>query len=379
MEIEIQRETLLKPLQSIIGVVERRQTLPILANVLLVVKGGQLSITGTDLEVELQARINLNQANLEQPSQAQSLDQSDAITVPGRKFMDICKSLPDQSKIQISHEKERVIIRSGRSRFTLSTLAASDFPTIQETSGAAEFTLEQKNLRYLTQRTHFAMAQQDVRYYLNGMLLEVHKGIIRAVATDGHRLALNSVPAPVVDNAFVQVILPRKGVIELMRLLEDVESEISAQISSNHLRIIGLDFTFTSKLIDGRFPDYDKVLPKNGNKIIVVDRELLKQALTRVSILSNEKFRGVRLQLRSGLLRILANNPDQEEAEEEISVDYKQDNLEIGFNVSYLIDILNTISSPSVKMTFSDPNSSILVEEYGSESHSLFVVMPMRL
>lgn len=375
MGIEIQRERLLKPLQSIIGVVERRQTLPILANVLLVVQGQQLSVTGTDLEVELQVRIQLETLEGTEAMPAESL------TVPGRKFMDICKSLPDQSRIQLSLEEGRVVIRSGRSRFTLATLSAADFPTILETSGSAEFSLGQKDLRYLTQRTHFAMAQQDVRYYLNGMLLELNKGIVRAVATDGHRLALNSVSAPVMDNAFVQVILPRKGVIELMRLLEDVESEISVQISNNHLRVTSPDFTFTSKLIDGRFPDYDKVLPKNGNKIIIVDRELLKQALTRVSILSNEKFRGVRLQLCSGLLRIVANNPDQEEAEEEISLDYQHDDMEIAFNVSYLIDILNIINSPAVKMTFSNPNSSILVEEYGSASpsHSLFVVMPMRL
>lgn len=368
MNMRIQRETLLKPLSAVIGVVERRQTLPILANVYLSVIDKKLTITGTDLEVELQAKIDL-----EHPSDAME------ITVPGRKLMDICRSLPEQSEIELIQEKDKVIVRSGRSRFSLSTLPANDFPLVRETEGTAEFTIGQKDLRYLTQRTYFAMAQQDVRYYLNGMLLELADGIVRTVATDGHRLSLNTVAAPIVDNAFVQVILPRKGVTELMRLLEDADSEVAVRVGSNHVRITGADFTFISKLIDGRFPDYEKVLPKGGDKSIAIDRELLKHALTRASILSNEKFRGIRLQLRSGLLRVFANNPEHEEAEEEISVDYGQEDLEIGFNVTYLLDILNTIHSPKVKMTFSDAKSSILIEEHESESSSLFVVMPMML
>lgn len=369
MKINIQRETLLKPLQAVIGVVERRQTLPILANIVLSIKGQKMSLMATDLEVELQAHADLEQ------SAAEPIE----VTVPGRKFMDICRALPEQSVIELSQEKDRIIVRSGRSRFSLATMPAADFPTVKVAAGAAEFPVNQKYLRYLTSRTHFAMAQQDVRYYLNGMLLEVHDGAVRAVATDGHRLALNSVSIPAISSEFAQVILPRKGVMELMRLLEDVENDVSVQISSNHIRVNGPEFTFISKLVDGRFPDYEKVLPKGGNKTIILDREIFKQALTRASILSSEKFRGVRLQLRSGLLRVLANNPEQEEAEEEISIDYHHEDLEIGFNVTYLLDILNTIETPAIKMTFSDANSSILIEEHEGTGKGLFVVMPMRL
>lgn len=372
MSISIPRETILKPLQAVIGVVERRQTLPILSNVVLSIKD-KLSFTATDLEVELKAS-----AELEHP-----LAEAIAITVPGRKFMDICRSLPDQSMIEITQEKDRIIVRSGRSRFSLATLPVADFPSVKVSEGAAEFTVNQKYLRYLTLRTHFAMAQQDVRYYLNGMLLEVHDGSVRAVATDGHRLALNSVTVPAINSEFAQVIMPRKGVLELMRLLEDTENDVSVQISSNHIRVNGADFTFISKLVDGRFPDYEKVLPRGGNKTIILDREVFKQALTRASILSSEKFRGVRLQLRSGLLRIMANNPEQEEAEEEISIAYTQEDLEIGFNVTYILDILATMETPMVKLTFSDANSSALLEEHdesgGKVGKGLFVIMPMRL
>jgi DNA polymerase-3 subunit beta len=371
MNFQMSRETLLKPLQAVIGVVERRQTLPILSNVHLSAKDQQLAITATDLEVELQARIPLEK----------SFDFSE-ITIPGRKLMDICRSLPEGAQIELVIDKEKALLRSGRSRFSLTTLPANDFPIIRENAGLAEFVIGQKNLLHLTQRTHFAMAQQDVRYYLNGMLLEANEGILRTVATDGHRLALNTMPAPIINNAFMQIIIPRKGVVELMHLLEDSDIEINVQISNHHLRVSGEHFTFTSKLVDGRFPDYEKVLPRGGNKSIFIDRDELKQALNRASILSNEKFRGVRLQLRPGILRIIATNPEHEEAEEEISMDYQQESLEIGFNVTYLLDILNTVTTPRVKMTFSDANSSVLVEEHeptNPTNNSLFVVMPMRI
>ncbi len=370
MEIQIKRETLLKPLQAVIGVVERRQTLPILANVLLSIKEQELSMTGTDLEVELQARVDLEQL-VQDPIE---------ITVPGRKLMDICRSLPDNANVTILQEKDRILLRSGRSRFTLTTLPASDFPIVREDADTAtSFTISQGDLRYLIQRTHFAMAQQDVRYYLNGMLLEVNDGMIRTVATDGHRLALNTISAKTKNKSSIQIILPRKGITELLRLLEDDDSEVEVQASSNHVRIQGAHFTFVSKLIDGRFPDYEKVLPRGGDKIITIEKELFKQALSRVSILSNEKFRGVRLQLQKDVLRILANNPEQEEAEEEISLDYPHEDLEIGFNAPYLLDIFNTVDENTVKLTFSGPNSSVLIEGLQADGNSLFVVMPMRI
>lgn len=367
MKLSILREELLKPLQLVTGIVEKRQTLPILSHVLLRVDI-HLSIIATDLEVELIINLPLNRPAV-----------SGEVTVPARKLVDICRSLPEQAFIDFSAEKNKLIIQSNRSKFTLSTLPPEDYPCLEQTDNLIEFNVETKNLRFLLQRTYFAMAQQDVRYYLNGMLLEIKQGLIRSVATDGHRLALNSVEAPLIDNSFYQVILPRKGVIELLRLLDDSAEEASVTIMSNHIRISRPSFIFTSKLIDGRFPDYERVLPKSGDKIISVSREQLKQSLNRASILSNEKLRGIQMQLRSGLLRVLANNPDREEAEEEITIDYNQANLDIALNEKYLRDIFEAIEDERVTLTFSDSTSSILVEGESSSGNSLFVVMPMRL
>ena len=368
MKLNIQRETLLKPLQLVIGVVERKQTLPILSNVLLVTDKNRLSITGTDLEVEL-----IGQTALENATELNN------ITLPGRKLMDICRALPENAPIELYRDKEKVILRSGRSRFTLSTLPAEDFPNVEEQDSQLNFTIAQNDLRQLLARTHFAMAQQDVRYYLNGLLIETFPGKLRAVATDGHRLATHIISAKTNADQRLQIIIPRKGVIELMRLLEDVDQDADVTIGNNHIRVSTDHFTFTSKLVEGRFPDYERVIPKNGNKTIILDRDALKNALGRSAILCNEKFKGVRFELRPGLLRILANNPEQEAAEEEMGIVYDQEDLDIGFNVSYFLDILNTIRSDSVKLTFSDSNSSVLVEEAESDGDSLFVVMPMRL
>lgn len=367
MKLTILREELLKPLQLVSGIVEKRQTLPILSNVLLRV-GDKLSIIATDLEVELIIHVPLSQPCA--PGE---------ITVPARKLVDICRSLPEHSLISLILEKDKMLLQSGRSRFSLATLPAQEYPYLDNTENKLEFTIEQQNLRFLIQRTYFAMAQQDVRYYLNGMLLEVNQGTIRSVATDGHRLALNTVDATIINNAFSQVIIPRKGVIELLRLLEDNNEEVTVSIMANHIRVSKDSFTFTSKLIDGRFPDYERVLPKGGDKIISLPRELLRQSLIRASILSNEKLRGVQMQLRSGLLRILANNPEREEAEEEINIDYTHNDLDIGFNVKYLTDIFDTIDDENVTLTFLDANSSILVQGEKGDGNSVFVVMPMRL
>lgn len=372
MKLRVYREELLKPLLLVNGIVEKKQTLPILSNVLLKANNDGLTITATDLEIEL-----INRISLQQP-----VIVSGQVTVPARKLVDIWRSLPEQAQIDLTVEEEKLTISSGRSNFTLTTLPADDYPAIDNSDGSLEFPIEQRNLRYLTERTHFAMAQQDVRYYLNGMLLEVKQGVIRSVATDGHRLALNSIPASEVNNTFGQVIVPRKGVLELLKLLEDSENEIKVTLNTNHIRLAGNSFVFTSKLIDGRFPDYERVLPKGGDKIVVLPRENFKLSLNRASILSNEKLKGIRLQLRKGLLRIIANNSEQEEAIEELSIDYNDEDLDIGFNVKYLTDILDTIDDELVKLTFSDGNSSILVEgtqEDGNDGNSLFVVMPMRL
>lgn len=367
MHFTIQREALLKPLQLVAGVVERRQTLPVLSNVLLVVQGQQLSLTGTDLEVELVGRVTLDDAA--EPGE---------ITVPARKLMDICKSLPGDALIDIRLDEHKVLIKSGRSRFTLSTLPANDFPTVEEGPGSLGFSVEQGKLRRLIERSSFAMAQQDVRYYLNGMLLEVSNGMLRTVATDGHRLAMCSMQAGIEQADRHQVIVPRKGILELARLLTEQDAEVSIMLGQHHVRATTGEFTFTSKLVDGKFPDYERVLPRGGDKLVIGDRQQLREAFSRTAILSNEKYRGIRLQLESGLLKIQANNPEQEEAEEEVAVDYSGGSLEIGFNVSYLLDVLGVMTTERIRLILSDANSSALLQEFDNDD-SAYVVMPMRL
>ena len=367
MHFVISREAFLKPLQLVSGVVERRQTLPVLSNVLLVLKDSELSLTGTDLEVELVGRVNVDRAHT--PGE---------ITVPARKLLDICKSLADDSIIELSLAENKVTIKSGRSRFTLTTLPATEFPGVDEEPDTFSITMAQSKLRELLDSTSFAMAQQDVRYYLNGMLFEVAGDYLRVVATDGHRLAMETLSMSNPISESQQLILPRKGIMEMARLLTDESGDISLTFGQNHIRASVPAFTFTSKLVDGKFPDYNRVLPKGGNKVVIGDCQELRQAFSRVSILSNEKYRGVRVLLSSGELKILANNPEQEEAEEIVSVDYEGDSLEIGFNVSYLIDVLSTLNSKKARITLSDPNSSALLEaEEGSDA--VYVVMPMRL
>ncbi|MBT6482332.1 MAG: DNA polymerase III subunit beta [Gammaproteobacteria bacterium] len=367
MHFVISREAFLKPLQLVSGVVERRQTLPVLSNVLLVLRDTELSLTGTDLEVELVGRVTVDQAH--KPGE---------ITVPARKLLDICKSLSDDANIELTLVENKVTIKSGRSRFTLTTLPATEFPAVDEEPDTFSITMSQSKLRELLDSTSFAMAQQDVRYYLNGMLFEVAPDYLRVVATDGHRLAMETLNMSNPISESQQLILPRKGIMEMSRLLTDDSGDISLTFGQNHIRASVPAFTFTSKLVDGKFPDYNRVLPKGGNKVLIGDCQELRQGFSRASILSNEKYRGVRVLLSNGELKILANNPEQEEAEEIVSVDYEGDSLEIGFNVSYLIDVLSTLSSKKARITLSDANSSALLEaEEGSDA--LYVVMPMRL
>lgn len=356
----------MKPLQLVSGVVERRQTLPILSNVLLSVSKDRLTMTGTDLEVEMQTKVAIDKA------------EAGEVTLPARKFMDICRALPDQANLVISIDNERAMIKSEKSRFVLATLPAGDFPNIETKKAVLTFSLSQQKLKELLDRTHFAMANQDVRYYLNGMLLELSDQNIRLVATDGHRLALCEITADIKTQENQQVIIPRKGVLELLRLLDDTDTPVEVQLGTNYLRVTGEELSFTSKLVDGRFPDYQNVVPKGGDKDIVCNRDVLKQALNRVSILSNEKYRGVRLQFASGILKIFAHNPEQEEAEEEVAIDYNGEGLEIGFNVSYLLDAISATPKEQVQMTLSDANSCCLIHGL-SETDCKYVVMPMRL
>lgn len=366
MRFTLQREVFLKPLQQVVNVVERRQTLPVLANLLVSVKAGQLSMTATDLEVEMIARCAVDDA------------QDGELTIPARKLFDLVRALPDGSKVSVVQSGEKVTVQAGRSRFVLSTLPANDFPSIEDIDLVERIKVPEASLLELIERTSFAMAQQDVRYYLNGLLIDLHENLLRCVATDGHRLALceATLPAPVQTRR--QIILPRKGVQELQRLLEGGEREVSLEIGRNHLRVQRDDVSFTSKLIDGRFPDYDAVIPIGADKSLEVDRELLRAALQRASILANEKYRGVKLELSPGQLRIAAHNPEQEEAEEDIEANTTVDNLAIGFNVAYLLDALSVLREEKVLIMLRDGNSSALVREAGND-RSRHVVMPLRL
>lgn len=365
MKLVATREALLKPLQAVIGVVERRQTMPILANVLLVAKNDKLAITATDLEVELVA------------TAAVDVQTGGEVTVPGRKLLDICRALPDGAEINISQSGEKLIVKSGRSKFSLTTLPAAEFPTIEDINAGQSLQLPQETLRRLLDKTHFSMAQQDVRYYLNGLLLETGKKHLRAVATDGHRLALCQVEVPGGKLPEQQVIVPRKGVLELQRLMTG-EGNLNLELGSNHIRIQLDGIRFTSKLIDGRFPEYERVIPQDTSNALGADRQLFRAALQRTAILSNEKYRGIRLTIHSDTVVLQAHNPEQEEAEEELAVSYSGADIEIGFNVNYLLDALGAIDSEQVSLALVDGNSSCLLRQPDSDDCK-YVVMPMRL
>ncbi|OFC60369.1 DNA polymerase III subunit beta [Candidatus Erwinia dacicola] len=366
MKFILEREHLLKPLQQVSSPLGGRPTLPILGNLLLQVNQGTLLLTGTDLEMEMVGRVALTRAH-----------EPGATTVPARKFFDICRGLPEGAEITVILDGERMLLRSGRSRFSLSTLPASDFPNLDDWQSEVEFTLPQATMKRLIEATQFSMAHQDVRYYLNGMLFETEGEELRTVATDGHRLAVCSMP---VGQALPShsVIVPRKGVIELVRLLDGGDTPLQVQIGSNNIRAHVGDFIFTSKLVDGRFPDYRRVLPKNPDKTLDASCDLLKQAFSRVAILSNEKFRGVRLYISENQLKITANNPEQEEAEEMLDVTYGGTDLEIAFNVSYVLDVLNALKCDNVRLLLTDSVSSVQIQDAVSQ-FAAYVVMPMRL
>jgi DNA polymerase-3 subunit beta len=368
MKFTIPRAILLKPLQMISGVVEKRQTLPILSNVLLKVQGQTLSLTATDLEIELIGTVTIDESTPD-----------GATTVSARKLLDICRALPDDATLKISLEGEQLIVRSGTSRFALTTLPAHDFPNVDVGAFPLQFVLSQSKLRKLLGKTHFAMGQQDVRHYLNGILFDINQGVIKCVATDGHRLAYSSIQEPNVADALTRIILPRKSVLELVRLLDvNSDEDMTVGIGDSHFRLITAEFTFTSKLISAQYPDYDKLIPRSIENTAIASREGLKQALVRASILSNEKFRGIRLHLDNNQLRIVANNPELEEAEVMIDLDYKGVGLEIGFNAAYLLDVVSAIGSENIRWSFNDPNSGVLIEP-SDKGDSLYVVMPMRL
>ncbi|HSV16957.1 MAG TPA: DNA polymerase III subunit beta [Casimicrobiaceae bacterium] len=363
---QIARDALLRPLQAVSGIVERRHTLPILANVLLEQKDGRLNVTATDLEMQITAVSELAGKD------------GQSTTVGARKLQDLLRALPDDASLNVDATGSKMTVRAGRSRFNLQTLPATDYPRI--TLGAEQLqtiSLPQNQLRALLRLAEFAMAQQDIRYYLNGMLLVLEAASLQAVATDGHRLSWASIA---VDGSFTrqEVILPRKTVLELAKLLADVDEPVTIDILANQARFRFGNVELVSKVVDGKFPDYNRVIPTGHTKQIELPRSELLAALQRAAILSNEKFRGVRLVLGDDTLRIICTNSEQEEAEEEIEVPYKGDALDIGFNITYLLDALSNLSSEQVRFAFGDANSSALVTMPDRDDYK-YVVMPMRI
>ena len=369
MKFTIDRETLLKPLMTIRGVIEQRHTLPVLSNILVAAHDGTLAFTASDSEVELEARVGVGDCV------------EGEITVPARKIIDICQALPAGAKVEFSLDDDnRAHIRSGRSRFALTTLPANDFPTTDEVAEESVFTIAQNELKRLVDLTQFAMARQDVRYYLNGLLFEVSPRKLKAVATDGHRLAVAQVETTTGMEESKSFIVPRKGVLELARLVTAEESELSVRAGTNAVQLSIDNVRFTSKLIDGRFPDYGRVIPDAAacDKQLSMDRESFRQCLVRTSVLSSDKHRTVRLTLDSGVLTVAANNPEQETAVDELEIVYGGERLEIGFNVSYLIEALATLPSDTADIFLTDSSSSCLIQPQG-RADCQFVVMPMRL
>jgi DNA polymerase-3 subunit beta len=363
---QIARDALLKPLQAVSGIVERRHTLPILANVLLEQRDGRLYVTATDLEMQITANVEL------------AGKEEQAVTVAARKLQDLLRALPDDAALNVDSTGSRMSVRAGRSRFNLQTLPASDYPRISLGQDQVQaLSLPQRDLRGLLKSVEFAMAQQDIRYYLNGMLLVIASGSLQAVATDGHRLAWASLPIAG-EYQRQEVILPRKTVLELGKLLAEVEDPVNIDILANQLRLRFGNVELTSKVVDGKFPDYNRVIPTGHAKRIELARTELLAALQRAAILSNEKFRGVRLVLGSDQLKIICTNTEQEEAEEELEVGYKGEALDIGFNITYLLDVLQNMTVERVQLAFGDANSSALVSVPERDDYK-YVVMPMRI
>jgi len=364
---KIEKDTLLKPLQTVIGVVERKQPLPILSNVLIEKSGAQLRFVSTDLEIQIATQI----------SDAEQTGPDEAITVAAKKLQEILRVLPEKSRVSLNIQEGRLQVKADKSKFSLQTLPASDFPKVSAQFNQAEkIQLKQATLKKLIGMVQYAMAQQDIRYYLNGVLLVVDGVNLKLVATDGHRLAFTSAK---LDKEYLkrEVILPRKTINELMKLLGEDEEEISIEFSENQVQIVFSGITLISKIIDGKFPDYERVIPSYTNHL-ALDRLAILQALMRAAILSNEKFRGVRFILTEKNLCVISSNSEQEEAQEDIETDYHGDALDIGFNVNYLLDGLNSTAVEKVVFSFGDPNSSILITVQGNDAFK-YVVMPMRI
>ncbi|MGZ8953597.1 MAG: DNA polymerase III subunit beta [Methylovulum sp.] len=366
MKFIINREKILTPLQQIVSVIEKRQTMPILSNVLMSIDNDQLTLTGTDLEIQIIAKINTESTT------------SGSITVPARKFLDICRLLPNGAEIKIEQQGDKVKVVSNRSRFSLSCLPADNYPEFSESDLENQFFINAGKLKKALDKTVFCMANQDVRYYLNGLLLNISNSKLKLVASDGHRLSIYEDSLEQATGYETRIILPRKGVLELSRLLDDPEIELKIEFSSNNIRIFIKNLVFSAKLVDSKYPDFSKVFQQDFFNQIHIQRQLLKDALTRVAILSNEKFKGVTFDINPDSLRISTHNPEHDEAEEELSIEYKGEPLSIAFNAQYLLDAVSNLDSELAALTIASNASSCFINEPIDCAYK-FIVMPMRL
>ncbi|NOR71267.1 MAG: DNA polymerase III subunit beta [Methylomarinum sp.] len=366
MNIIINREQLLTPLQQIVSVIEKRQTMPILSNVLMVVNDDALVLTGTDLEIQLIAKINLESS------------ESGQITVPARKFLDIVRLLPNQAEIKIELKDDKIKVTSGRSRFSLATLAADNYPEFSETELGNQFLINAGKMKKALDKTVFCMANQDIRYYLNGLLFHISNSKLKLVASDGHRLSIYEDNIGESTGYEERIILPRKGVLELTRLLDDEEAELNVQFSNSNIRIYLKDLIFSAKLVDSKYPDFSKVFEQSFFNQIHIQKHLLKDALTRVAILANEKFKGVTCEISNGLLKLSSHNPEHDEAEEELIIEYQGESISIAFNSQYLLDAVSNLDSELAVLTIASNSSSCFIEEPEEQLYK-FIVMPMRL
>ncbi|SNR81226.1 DNA polymerase III, beta subunit [Methylobacillus rhizosphaerae] len=367
MNIKINRDTLLKPLSSVSSIVERRHTLPILSNLLLEAKQDKIVLTATDLEMQISLAVETAAGG------------ELSTTISAKKLLDICRSLPENADITMTTQDSRIQVKTGKSRFNLQTLPANDYPLMKKTADnvSAEIKIGQKSLKRLFKQVEFAMAQQDIRYYLNGLLFEVNGNRLNVVGTDGHRLSFTSTELNS-NYEKQEIILPRKTVIELIKLLDESEDEVTIEVANGQVNFAFGDIRLISKVIDGKFPDYTRVIPTGHQNSFTVDRMMILLSMQRASILSNEKYRGIRMVLAANSLKLISTNSEQEEAEEELEIGYGGTSLDIGFNVTYMIDVLNNSDSESVIFSFADANSSCLVTVENDNNYK-YVVMPMRI
>lgn len=367
MQFSLPRDLLLACLQRVVGVLDRRQALPILGHVLLKIEGDQLAVTGTDSEVELVAYAKLA-----------SSQEAVEITLPGRKLYDICRVLPEGSMVDLKLTQQLMQLHCGRSRFSLQTLPASEYPSLEDLPAQVELELQQQAFRSLLEQTQFAVAQQDVRYFLNGLLLELQGATLTAVGSDGHRLALAQLSLTSSPESSIRILLPRRGILELVKLLDSADASMTLALSPAHLQIQTVDFRFTSRLIDGQFPDYKSFFPRQLDKIVTLVNADLKQALSRAAILANDKVKAIRFELTDNLLTLTTTNQEQEEAQESLTVDYAGIPLSIGFNLSYFLDVLSVLKGDSMRLQLANAESSVVIEST-LDNQASYLIMPLRI